>query len=1725
MTELCHFALWVDAGTNVLVYGCTVDLSTVSSATRLTTRKMDSLSTSFLMAIPGFGGKAQTPTDLSPKDKRYLALVEKALSTFETLEEWADYIAFLSRLHKALQLPEDKPHSVLWIPLAEQVLGKLALCLTPQLPNGVHQKALSVYDAVFGALTVKALNKDISVWLPGLLPVISYGSMQVKPQLLSVYENHLMKNLEQTTMRSITKPFILSLLQGLDDENSEVFTKVLALLDAFKQKLADNSHFWQTLFLCIITSPEKRIGALNWCCARLPVFATIRLDTESKFSAEAQACLFPEPGLLVRAFATAVDTRTNFNQATDIIVIRGFFDLLLSHLPLSSEVIKSVVSPQDKELLIMACCNVTLKRDMSLNRRLWAWLLGPESNDETSDKVGKATYFETNVSAVLEKGLLSLVHSNDLLDKLKAFRISNALIMDRWEISQLVTPKLFVPIVNSCYRAFESGDPKSGELLLATKAFFDEVEAHYIWDYMTCTLIVGGSDYNLRILEFLLRNFNFPEDERSVHIPVAILCLLICVPIKDSSVEILEVLAEMSNPGLLAPIKSEDDSGELSEEEIISRVKYLYKDTPDEDVSTTINGSTLSSLLLQHLKKWFIRSISEGEFSERISAVLCEFLYSVAYEADAVSVTDSSLNEAVYAIPAFEWESREQPSVNLKTLFGIVKLSRFLVRSANAAGKGKILKIILSNLWQPLISSYPANSQVEAVRHIFDLKACFEVDQIEAGIVEMVLQTPDYTKIRAFYKLWTHSGDFSTVEDVLSCPLFIILDGLTNPDQKSRFEVDRFVHNVIIDGSSNRLLQLVTNPLLDFAFLQEETRELASYDDLNLFAYHLETIFNIIKSNEKLTKDALNHELVVSESTSKFDLIKNNNWDISNYKSLVLCVIKKFCGLKLSADLLESKSGLTSFLRCINNALEIYSILISGSESDFELLFRILIDACTHYILDIKVPVYEIELVEASYIKAISHFLTIAKSLNVDLIRSANLRHAKNLEDPLLVTFIVEGIKACLTSILLEKWFGLLNSCLYLLNESIFGVLLTLSDAIVGKIKDYLGQARAFDKVNDITDLESAVCILLSGLEDLLSISHSYLLTSNLRATSKAQSGENGFLGNVILGVFLIESPEVRTEEENKLYSVLLSLQDAAEIAFEIWYWADNKPQQTVVGGFWSIKSATHFANKLKFRSRKLLERLSDLERQEVIETIIATQYNTSTKLKILHVLDSGRSQITLPHILNSIATRCSPQALSSSNRSSMNSHVTTKQLSDFLVPYFDSIDSDTIDDIWEMSIQFFKDVLAHSSAYTKQLIAYLNVMKVLSLKSYPKRYGESRRNNKELAQLFSSVLNTAVSRKAQLAAEDAEIGTPDVDGSSEDKLADSLASLVQYFDQILQDSDKTNSAITTLISTLVIPQTKSKSKQVDISVVKLLEAIGKHHPNKAWKQVVFDIFMDNSFFTSKKCLQDEWRNVVKLWIATDKERMNELLTRVTPTIQTSAANIFIWNESSEVRDRSLALRRITFVMMILPKDHFATNLNELFLRLGSALNSDCPPLYKSEAFNLFRALSIKFSDAHLLPHWSFIIQSLGRVFVDLLSKSAPDFSSLPTEQLQLVLSACKLLDQLLLMDFDEFNLSAWLFVDSGSVVSEQGGTSWIDRLGKRTESLLTKEVPVPVSSPKGGALAKPILFGVQNISNVANLKRFFGLLSYIHYERNYGLCRADIEACEADTLNDLSVT
>jgi len=153
----------------------------------------------------------------------------------------------------------------------------------------------------------------------------------------------------------------------------------------------------------MLTTPSARGTALNFLARRLPRlnadegefsydYSVMIIQAETKLSADISNVVGKDIGLMIRAFAAALEDE-------NLLVRRGALDVLLQTMRVDSFAIHKA-QRYDRAILMRAATGVVLRRDLSLNRRLYTWLLGP---DEKSDN--QIAYLKENALEFLSSTL------------------------------------------------------------------------------------------------------------------------------------------------------------------------------------------------------------------------------------------------------------------------------------------------------------------------------------------------------------------------------------------------------------------------------------------------------------------------------------------------------------------------------------------------------------------------------------------------------------------------------------------------------------------------------------------------------------------------------------------------------------------------------------------------------------------------------------------------------------------------------------------------------------------------------------------------------------------------------------------------------------------------------------------------------------------------------------------------------------------------------------------------------------------------------------------------------------------------------------------------------------------------------------------------------------------------------------------------------------------------
>ncbi|CAM4958947.1 unnamed protein product [Rotaria socialis] len=319
--------------------------------------------------------------------KNFIANLERVLKQFEYSSEWADLITNLVKVKKTI---ESYP-KFLSIPKRITLSKRLAQCLHPALPSGVHLKTLEVYETIFRMIGKRNLQRDIIIYSCGLFPLLPAAALPVKPVLLTLYETYFLPLDE--ALNPILTGFLLGLFPALE-EGADYYDRIYALLDNLSNRI-DKFYFYTCIWSATNLVAAARHSALTF----------ILNHFDKRKTMEDQLYLM---GSSVETMVSAVCICLQDREQS--LVQRSILDFLLVCLPMHNKQLTKI----DLMKIITVALHVLLKRDMSLNRRIYVWFLGTEQSplDNTTQ--------QQNINEI-HSSTTSLAVTNDPFDSSSYF--------------------------------------------------------------------------------------------------------------------------------------------------------------------------------------------------------------------------------------------------------------------------------------------------------------------------------------------------------------------------------------------------------------------------------------------------------------------------------------------------------------------------------------------------------------------------------------------------------------------------------------------------------------------------------------------------------------------------------------------------------------------------------------------------------------------------------------------------------------------------------------------------------------------------------------------------------------------------------------------------------------------------------------------------------------------------------------------------------------------------------------------------------------------------------------------------------------------------------------------------------------------------------------------------------------------------------------------------------
>ncbi|KAJ5603949.1 hypothetical protein N7537_006905 [Penicillium hordei] len=1808
------------------------------------------------------------------KDKiyrRYASSVERALSLFDNaLQEWADYISFLGRLLKALQShPPDQPvvpHKVL-------VSKRLAQCLNPSLPSGVHQKTLEVYTYIFGLIKLEGLSHDLPLYLPGLAPTLTFASLTVRPLFLSLVEGYIV-DLEPWAIRPALKAIILALLPGLEEETSDDFEPTLRTINKLRDAAgqletqrtseagASGQYFWQCLFLASITNPSRRLGVLAYLNRYLPKLgiADRRPSTAGgndpqnippEILAAADSVILPEPGLLIRCVASGLSD-------DQLLVQRNFLDLLVTHLPLSSPILQNKIATSDLRTLVVAAVGVVTRRDMSLNRRLWAWFLGPDSPNDSSSMDDRKFSSETTRSASVDgkeltqsqyfsrvglqplvTGLLDMIKQAPSApsERTKPFRIALSL-MDRWEIGGYIVPAVFLPTVRSV-QEFESTAPENHfeEVFRSASAFFDGVESGVIFSELLRLVDYQSSDVNgdndqvlrdLDLAQFIIENFNVREEDMvQIHVPLLTLSVLVKmreISSKESTAnkqavtaalnKVLKSLAALlTERAFSRKIGSEKTAGNDAKgrgTDILKTVHSFYEQSKNslELPPLPYAPKNLGEMIIREAHELAIAALGSRDGSLSVHEPLDILVTLLKKLPKSRVLRDRKLYEALSQRLSSGKDKPTTASFCVISTISSTVTSLFFIQTpgfyVSYEDACDLITPLVNQLWWYLSPLSP-KFHVEAVRCLWLLHSISWVDHlVEASLAALMVNVSTAAsrhlsseqQAERFYVLWNHSHHntheqppkqvlevggtmFSYQCSMLERPLFIVLDLLSQESSDSSQSVQLWLQDL---PSIHKVFQVVLSNLDELSEPDEISEKKTdnysiSPDDYKECDYLLQTASNIISALSHNGWIALLTHVLGNEKRLETSKSEEN----ADFRSLHSAIFE--ASLRIVSTLSPAPVEINvDGERLHKDALQLMGQLLLGPRAeelvesgiDDFLVERLLVSseggsiAVQGALIDTLLAALKVRFAQAylppppprpKHLRASSRDrLTSPSILSFTSDKGDRRQSLPQLPHPpeRLLDCLLKGISSPKSREIVDKWIVLLCEVLPLYSGSIFQILLMLVECFCREIRASYGRLQlSFQQTEDWPQdrSEHVTIALLTGLETCIANAHERLIVEESNVpTVKSPDQAQGFFGNMVSGVFNSEGGQGRPNTANDRLTVLLCFQDAVRLCFSIWAWgagdhSDSPPDCE------SLASFQYTSLRMRNRSRRILEHFFTAEALECLETLVEMWTKADTKtasliFNLLHTLDGSSPKITIPAIFNAIYTRTNPSALDPSRKSSLTSNLSESELASFLVTYARSLDDDVLDEIWTDCTTFLRDVLSNPFPHRQILPRLIEFAAILGVKLENTTFGEDRRMRKELGDVLLRLLTAVFTSKplglnhdtGPMARSSVDHDRTSVSHTGPDDMLSILAVSMPSFITTLGDSDRINTAITSVSTNVVGPLIRSRlfPNNLNRNVMVLLQQMTKvPAAAKMWKKDISDAFHDTRFFGLQLDLvKNSWMDLLRQWVLADKERLSELLVRLPPP---SSAGIMFGVGASAARleaDRKaqLNLRRIALLLLSASDDYFVGELPALLQKLEdllAATSASSPSsATRAEVFMVLRAVALKTSASAMAPFWPLINVELQEAISAVPQGSQPEVYNSYS-----LLQACKLLDILLVLAPDDFQLLEWLFV-TDTIDAVYPPDRWepialadevSQTFGPRGASSPT--VPTDSIEPQArGGLKRPWLIS-DWIRETAKddivervLRPFFARLSIYVFESTYGMGSVDSTVCRDDLLADL---
>ena len=453
---------------------------------------------------------------MNPTQKDYTRFEKKLtniLNSSASAKEWSDLLPLIQEILTHLK---KNPH-LEFAKLSNRYLlsKRLAQCLNPECPSGVHEVVLDIYNVILHNIISKneaKLMDNLGLYSCGLFPFFGNASLPNKEKYLNIIIKNNLLCIDINELILCLPGLLASLIPGLDDNNEKITNMIYETLDSIKLRIKEHT-FFGVYWTLILRNKHIRTSGMKYLVEKTNKyqdFINMKMKKEDIIYN-----YFPNINTVV------VNALCGVIEDNDIPTVRLGMDFIISRFPLSKE--NDLINDNSKITLIIYALKLLVRNEYSTTRRLNNWLLGINNSMDEVDYESQDMQYKMDLITIALKNIFKNDKNKTLKQEelVNYIKVVEQLFAQQVEFIDYILPKVSYDILR-CVVNFWKTELNSSEnafknnVINKIRSFFikDAVFNELLWISISDNLdkLNKEADININIINL---NFNLNNNSNN----------------------------------------------------------------------------------------------------------------------------------------------------------------------------------------------------------------------------------------------------------------------------------------------------------------------------------------------------------------------------------------------------------------------------------------------------------------------------------------------------------------------------------------------------------------------------------------------------------------------------------------------------------------------------------------------------------------------------------------------------------------------------------------------------------------------------------------------------------------------------------------------------------------------------------------------------------------------------------------------------------------------------------------------------------------------------------------------------------------------------------------------------------------------------------------------------------------------------------------------------------